>query len=346
MNKLNHRFENARANTLLLPHFKQVANAAGLQKSNEESTDPNHPARIGLRVANCIIAIGQNDSSNEINDYSNSTYQPSNPPLDPTLPGNFGITDPNRWQPLQLATFIDQSGIVTDIPGFLGADWGRLDPFALTNTDRTFITIDNETVPVWLDPGAPPLLTDDPDTNKVYQSGNALVVLWSAHLDPSQNISIDISPGSIGNPGPLSVMANDHEGILAEYDSINGGLWKSIRHNVNPFTEEPYAPNEVSLGDYTRVLAEFWADGADSETPPGHWFSIYNETVAPHPLHRTRLEGNGDPIDPLNYDLLAYLALGGAMHDSAIAAWSVKRAYDYVRPVSAIRYMASLGAKQ
>jgi len=32
----------------------------------------------------------------------------------------------------------------------------------------------------------------------------------------------------------------------------------------------------VELGDYGRILAEFWADGPDSETPPGHWFTILN----------------------------------------------------------------------
>lgn len=31
------------------------------------------------------------------------------------------------------------------------------------------------------------------------------------------------------------------------------------------------------------------------------------------------------------------------MHDSVIAAWSNNGAYDYIRPISAIRYMASLG---
>ena len=48
----------------------------------------------------------------------------------------------------------------------------------------------------------------------------------------------------------------------------------------NPATEAPYEPQIVPRGDYTRVLAEFWADGPDSETPPGHWFVIANE-VAP-----------------------------------------------------------------
>ena len=32
----------------------------------------------------------------------------------------------------------------------------------------------------------------------------------------------------------------------------------------------------VKRGDYGRVLAEFWADGPDSETPPGHWFVLLN----------------------------------------------------------------------
>ena len=35
--------------------------------------------------------------------------------------------------------------------------------------------------------------------------------------------------------------------------------------------------------------------------------------------------------------------LGGAMHDSAISAWSIKGWHDYIRPISAIRYMSSLG---
>ena len=31
------------------------------------------------------------------------------------------------------------------------------------------------------------------------------------------------------------------------------------------------------------------------------------------------------------------------MHDAAIAAWSIKGWYDYIRPISAIRYMAERG---
>jgi hypothetical protein len=91
-----------------------------------------------------------------------------------------------------------------------------------------------------------------------------------------------------------------------------------------------------------RVLAEFWADGPDSETPPGHWFVILNE-VNDHPLLKRRIGGVGPELGPLEWDVKAYFTLGGAMHDAAIAAWGVKGWYDYLRPLSAIRAMADRG---
>ncbi|TMC77630.1 MAG: vanadium-dependent haloperoxidase [Chloroflexi bacterium] len=38
-----------------------------------------------------------------------------------------------------------------------------------------------------------------------------------------------------------------------------------------------------------------------------------------------------------------YLALNGSVHDAAIAAWGLKGRYDGIRPISMIRYLASLG---
>ncbi|MEO6597461.1 MAG: vanadium-dependent haloperoxidase, partial [Planctomycetota bacterium] len=76
-----------------------------------------------------------------------------------------------------------------------------------------------------------------------------------------------------------------------------------------------------------------------SETPPGHWFAIFNY-VADHALTVKRIGGIGPVVNNLEWDVKGYLALGGAMHDCAISAWGVKGWYDFVRPVSAIRYMA------
>ena len=98
----------------------------------------------------------------------------------------------------------------------------------------------------------------------------------------------------------------------------------------------------VPLGDYARVLAEFWADGPDSETPPGHWFTILHE-VNENPQLVKKFEGNGNVLNDLEWDVKFYFNLGGAMHDAAITAWGVKGYYDYIRPMSAIRYMAAQG---
>ncbi|MDQ3535119.1 MAG: T9SS type A sorting domain-containing protein, partial [Bacteroidota bacterium] len=121
------------------------------------------------------------------------------------------------------------------------------------------------------------------------------------------------------------------------YNTLQGGD-HSTGHAVNPSTGLPYDPQVVPRGDYTRVLAEFWADGPESETPPGHWFTILNY-VSDHSLFEKRMGGEGPVINGLDWDVKAYLALGGAMHDCAVAIWSIKGYYDYIRPISAIRYM-------
>ena len=113
-------------------------------------------------------------------------------------------------------------------------------------------------------------------------------------------------------------------------------------HDMNPVTGQPYEPQLVPRGDYTRVLAEFWADGPDSETPPGHWFTLINY-VNSHPMLEKKYEGVGEIIDDLEWDVKSYFMMGAAMHDSAISTWSVKGYYDYLRPVSAIRYMGDKG---
>ena len=98
----------------------------------------------------------------------------------------------------------------------------------------------------------------------------------------------------------------------------------------------------MNAGDFSRALTEFWADGPKSETPPGHWNVIANpvsDELAPNLQDRWR----GAPVDRLQWDVKLYLALNGAVHDAAIAAWGLKGHYDGDRPISMIRYMAGHG---
>ncbi|MEQ9423963.1 MAG: T9SS type A sorting domain-containing protein [Cyclobacteriaceae bacterium] len=299
------------------------------------------PAALGNYIAKCVIDFGLQDGANEANGYINKFYFESNPPLSPTLPGNPLLIDPNKWQPLAFSLFIDQAGnpIPGDIPDFLSPEWGVVTPFSLTPDDLTIYDRDGDEYWVYHDPGDPPYLEEDGSgLSAEYQWGFSLVAAWSSHLDPSDGVMIDISPGALGN---INTFPSSIESYRDYYDFEEGGD-PSEGHSVNPHTGEPYPPNLVPRGDYARVLAEFWADGPDSETPPGHWFTILN-FVNDNPDLVKKFKGQGRVLDDLEWDVLSYMILGGTMHDVAISSWGIKGWYDYIRPISAIRYMADQG---
>ncbi len=295
-------------------------------------------AALGNYIARCYIDYGLQDGANEADGYTNRDYAPVNPPLVLATRNPTGLTDPNRWQPLTLEVFIDQSGNVIPraTPEFLSPEWGQVNPFALMPTDRTDFQRGGFPYPVYFDPGAPPRIA--PDGGDAYLWNFALVTAWSAHLDPTDGVLWDISPASIGN---LAGWPDAPESYPDFFDLANGGDG-SPGHPLNPVTGLPYTPQIVPRGDYTRVLAEFWADGPDSETPPGHWYTILNK-VHDHPAFQRRFRGAGPMIEAFEWDAKAYFALGGALHDAAIAAWGIKGWYDYIRPISAIRSMAERG---
>ena len=313
---------------------------------NNVSTDytDGTPAHLGNHIAEVVIAYGLQDGSNEQGSYGNLYYQPVNELLIMDESGNPDISDPNRWQPLALTTFIDQSG--NEVPfgatEFLSPEWGNVLPFALEVGDLSIFSRDDNDYWVYHDPGAPHILDtiDGGSDSDSYRWGFSLVSSWAAHLSPDDGVMWDISPGSLGN-----VDINDYPSTLEEYQSFydfEDGGDIGTGHDMNPSTGMPYPQNMVPRGDYARVLAEFWADGPDSETPPGHWYTILNY-VSDHPMFERKYRGQGEEMDQLEWDVKAYFVLGGAMHDCAISAWGIKGWYDYIRPVSAIRYMAEKG---
>ena len=278
------------------------------------TTQGDSPAAFGNRIAETILEFGLTDGSNEAEGYV-ADYVSVNPPLVVDRPGT-DMNDPNRWQPLELEVMEAQNGIPLEdtVQTFVGPNWGSVASFALPDADADGLTFD---------PGPPPML-GDPATDDEFKAAVNEVIGYSATLDPASGETIDISPAAEGNRE------------LGSYDSVG--------HSQNPVTGEPYAPNVVDLGDYGRVIAEFWADGPMSETPPGHWNSIANfATDDLAELGPLRLGGDGVEVDRLEYDVKLYLALNGAVHDAAIAAWGAKGHYDYVRPISMIRYMGGLG---
>ena len=339
---LHHRFQNSPG---ALETFQKVDNhfsSLGYD-SNYTSIDysNNSYASLGNYLAQKIIEFGLQDGSNEINDYQNSYYIATNEPIALQMYRPNIYINPNLWQPLSFDVYADQSGNITyfDTPEFLSPEWGEVTPFCLKEED---LEIKNNGFDSYIynDPGPPVYIQDFLGINDPYKWHFALVIAWSAHLDPADNVLLDISPGAIGNVkiSDFPESFNDYKNF---YNFTDGGDI-GTGHLLNPITGNPYEENIVKRADYARVLAEFWADGPDSETPPGHWFTIFNY-VSDHPELEKKFNGKGNVLSNLEWDVKGYLTLGGAMHDAAINTWGVKGYYDYVRPISAIRYMAAKG---
>ncbi|MFT6865228.1 MAG: hypothetical protein ACJA08_000045 [Cyclobacteriaceae bacterium] len=339
---LNHRFKNSPSALRTHDEFSKLFILLGYDEFFTSRDYSNgSPAALGNYIAQKIIEFGHQDGSNEQNLYANKFYQPKNNPFYPLRPGDSSLVDPNHWQPLAFDTFIDQAGneIGKGVPEFLSPEWGSVIPFSMDENDLTIKEKDGYEYWVYHDPGAPPLIdTTNSVLSEDYKWGFTLVALWSSQLDPLDETTIDISPGAQGN---INYYPTSIPKLKDFYNEFEGGdIGKG--YDINPVTGKAYTPQVVKRSDYARVLAEFWADGPESETPPGHWFTILNY-VSDHPLTQKRFGGEGPELSDLDWDIKSYFILGGAMHDAAIAAWGIKGYYDFIRPISAIRYMVSKG---
>lgn len=286
--------------------------ALGYNK-NFTSTVGGTPAAIGNRVAAAVLAAGLADGANEQANYTpNNGYAPVNSAMPFKVPGCV-MVNANMWQPLAFDFLVLQNGEIvgSSIQSAICPHWKSVVPFAIATRDR------NASNGVAFDQGGPP------DFGGAASKVDAVdLIARNSSLDPSIGQPVDIGLGVFRN-SPL-------------------GSYEMLGYRSNPVTGEPYPANQVDLADYARVLAEYWADGPDSETPPGHWHVLANR-VSDSPGLALRIGGIGSEVDRLEWDVKLYLALGGANHDAAVSAWGMKGHYDSARPISMIRYMAEYG---
>lgn len=295
-------------------------------------SDAATPEELGKRCAQAVLEWGADDG------FSQTAYpQAYDGSLNPNLsrpmvvmgtngrfernaPLGAGIpsgTDPNFWQPLSFSAQFTQNGLPQ--PGgaqsFLGVQGLAVTPFSLERDDPT---------KPWLDPFGGPSRLSFAGQPLRGDAGvkNDMLALLIASSQLHSTAMVDISPGRFGNH-PLG--SDDGTG-----------------HPLNRVTGLPYAGNPVRLGDYARVIAEYWADGPRSETPPGHWHLMAN-AVSDRPELVRRIGGTGPEVDRLEWDVKLYFALSAATHDAACAAWSLKRHYSGARPITRIRHMAIMG---
>jgi hypothetical protein len=272
------------------------------------------PAALGNRIAASILAWGLGDGSGQAAGYGDPSYVNNQPVFEVIengvpLGGYPSGADPDRWHPLTFDEGFAQNGVgPIFLQPFVGVTWRNTRPFSLRRA---------ESAQPWIDPGGPPKLRGG---QAAAYRAEAIEVLEKSRDLGAMDL-IDISPAAQGNR-PL-------------------GTENAAGHPVNPATGLPYASEWVPRGDYGRVLAQYWADGPDSETPPGHWHKIANQVS--DALVEKRIGGAGPVVSDLEWDVKLYFALGAATHDAACAAWSLKYKYESPRPISMVRFMSLQG---
>ncbi len=116
-----------------------------------------------------------------------------------------------------------------------------------------------------------------------------------------------VAPPQFGNTDPYT----DAKGKQTTYD-------QAFKDQFNEVLEL-----NATLTDEQKLIAEYWADGPRSETPPGHW-NVFAQAVSARDDHT------------LDEDVKMFFALNASLFDASIAGWDTKRFYNSPRPVTAI----------
>jgi len=105
------------------------------------------------------------------------------------------------------------------------------------------------------------------------------------------------------------------------------GLFGPAKYGSEAYRRQAQQLIDFSAGltDRQKMIAEYWANGPHTETPPGHW-NLFAQFVSVRDHHG------------LDDDVKMFFAMNNAMFDAGIVSWGGKRAFNSVRPVTAIPY--------
>ncbi len=126
-----------------------------------------------------------------------------------------------------------------------------------------------------------------------------------------------------GNVAPFALTSGSQFRPAGPVKDATSSAYKSQADQILQYSAD--------LNDQTKTIADYWANGPHTVTPPGHWDVFAQFYIAQYlslKYHHS-----------LNNDVKMFFALSGALFDAGIAAWDCKRAYDSVRPITAVHYL-------
>ncbi|HEU5228428.1 MAG TPA: phosphoesterase [Ktedonobacteraceae bacterium] len=137
--------------------------------------------------------------------------------------------------------------------------------------------------------------------------------------------------------GKVQQYLTPHWGTITPFALTSGSQFRPAGPVMDP-TSSAYKSqaNQIiqlsaSLDDTTKTIADYWANGPHSETPPGHWL-LFTQFFAAQFLSQKNRHG-------LNSDITLFFMVANAVFDAGIACWECKRFYNSVRPITAVRYL-------
>lgn len=147
--------------------------------------------------------------------------------------------------------------------------------------------------------------------------------------DPNRWQPLRVSDGKGGTV--VQKYATPHWGRVIPFALTTGSMFRAPAPARYPSPDySAHARQELNfsthLTDVRKMTAEYWADGPNSELPPGHW-----AIIADFVSHRDHMS--------LDQDVKLFFLQGNAVFDAGIACWETKRAYDSVRPITAIHFL-------
>jgi hypothetical protein len=125
----------------------------------------------------------------------------------------------------------------------------------------------------------------------------------------------------------VQVSLTPHWGNVRPFAMASGSALRPVWTPTPPSATDMNELIELSaaLDDRTKCQVDFFANNPGSVTPPGQWMKF------------CELVSRNDQSS-LDRDVILFCMVAQAMLDASIAAWDCKRAFDYIRPISAIRH--------
>jgi hypothetical protein len=262
------------------------------------NADPSTAAGMGSIVAQAVIDARRHDGSNQYGDLPPAPCPVLTPWPQPCAAGAYGQTSEN---PLRTGAYSDYKvdGYMPYVPA--NPLMGFCNPLVAV-CERQDIVDRNQWQPL------------------IFENGQACLDSGSGTEQTCPGIQTFIAPHwERVTPFALTSASQfDDTATIPRPDvQRNPGYY---RHDVGDMIAF-----SASLNTQRKLIVEYWADGPSSELPPGHW-GLFAQFVSQRDAHT------------IDQDAKMFFAMHNASFDAGIVAWHIKRKYNGVRPITAVRF--------